>query len=311
MLSMASLAQAAWPDSRAITLVVPFPPGGGTDIVGRLIGKELSDRLGVSIVVENRPGAAGNIGSRYVANAKPDGYTLLVGTTAQTISAAVYKTPGYDIVGDFEAISGINDGPMVLMSRPGLGASNMKELIQLAKARPQGLTYATPGNGTSAHMAAEVLSLVAGVKMLHVPYQGAAPAMNDLMSGQVDIAFDLLLGARPYIEGKRVQGIGVATRERSPLVPEWPTLAEQSPELSGFHETAWNVLLAPKGTPAEVVETLNAHMKDILESEPVRKRFAELANLPLWMSAEDTKAFIAKDVEKWKRVVREANLEQM
>lgn len=311
LLGISSLVQAAWPD-RPISLVVPFPPGGSTDIVGRLLGKELSDRLGVTVMVENRPGAAGNVGSRYVVNSKPDGYTLLVATTAQTIGAAIYKNPGYDVIKDFEAISGINDGPLLLMTRPDLGVTNMQELLELSKRTPEGFTIGNAGNGGSPHMAAEILGLATGMKLVHVPFQGAAPAMNALIGGQVDLGFDLILGARPFVEEKRVQAIGMATLERYPLYPQLPTLAEQSPDkLGNFNESAWNVLLAPKGTPTDIVEKLNAHMKDILSSEHVRAKLAEMSNVPIWKTPQETQAFIEEDVEKWKRVVREANLEKL
>src|SRR5256885_7891658 len=184
----ASLVHAAWPD-RQITLVVPFPAGGGTDVVGRIIAKELAQRLRVNVVVENRPGASGNIGARQVSKARPDGYTLLICTTAQTISGALYTQAGYDVVNDLEAISTINDSPLVLITRPGLQLSSVQDLIELARRSPGKLTYATPGYGSAGHMAAEALSLAADIRMLHIPYQGAAPMMADLVSGQVDIAF--------------------------------------------------------------------------------------------------------------------------
>lgn len=311
LLGITTLAQAAWPE-RAITLVVPFPPGGSTDIVGRLLGKELSDRLGVTVMVENRPGAAGNVGSRYVVNSKADGYTLLVATTAQTIGAAIYKNQGYDVTKDFEAISGINDGPLLLMTRPDLGVTNMQELLELSKRTPGGFTIGNAGNGGSPHMAAEIFGLATGMELVHVPFQGAAPAMNALIGGQVDLGFDLILGARPFVQEKRVQAIGMATLERYPLFPQLPTLAEQSPDkLGSFNESAWNVLLAPKGTPADIVEKLNAHLKDILSSEQVRAKLAEMSNVPIWKTPQETQAFIEEDVEKWKRVVREANLEKL
>lgn len=310
LLVTANMANAAWPD-RPVTLVVPFPPGGGTDIVGRLISKELSDRLGVSVVVENRPGAAGNIGARYVAKAKADGYTLLLGTTAQSISAAIYNNPGYDFVNDFESIVTVNEGPLVLFSRPNLGVSSIKDLVKMAKEKPGTITYASPGNGTSAHMAAEVFSLATGVQMIHVPYTGAAPAMNDVMSGQVDIAFDLILSALPFINSEKVKGLGIATKERYSLEPNIATLAEQSPEnLGEFHETAWNVLMAPKGTPSDIVDKLNETMKEVLNSEPVKQKFSEMRNVSMWKTIQDSEKFVANDVEKWKAVVEEAKIQK-
>lgn len=310
LLSLSSLSQAAWPE-RPINLVIPFPPGGATDIVGRLVAKELSDRLNTTVVVENRAGAAGNIGSRHVAKSKPDGYTLLIGTTAQSISAATYKDPGYDFVNDFESISTINDGPLLLLAKPNLKANNVKELIELAKQNPGTITFATPGYGSSAHMAAEVFNLKAGTKMVHIPYTGAAPAMNDLMSGQVDIAFDLILSAKPFVDSNKVKILGIATKDKYALEPSWPTLAEQNPEiLEGFHETAWNILMAPKGTSSEIVNKLNELMKDILASESVLKKLTEMRNVAVWKTPEESAQFIENDVAKWKDVVRDANIQQ-
>lgn len=311
LLASAGVVQAAWPH-KPVTLVVPFPPGGGTDVIGRILAKELSQRLGVGVVVENRAGVSGNLGSRHVAKSIPDGYTLLIGTTAQSISAALYKQAGYDLLTDLEAISTINDGPLVLISRPGLRINSVRELIELARRSPGKITYATPGYGTSAHMAAEMLSLAAGIKMLHVPYQGAAPVLTDLMGGQVDLTFDLLVTAKPYLATGKLQRVGVATRERSPLVPDWQTLSEQSPEqLKDFNETAWNVLMAPRGTPPAVLKKLNAVMKDILSDEAVKNKFMEFGNIPFWKTPEDSKAFLVNDINKWKKVVHDASIDKI
>jgi len=304
----ASLVHAAWPD-RQITLVVPFPAGGGTDVVGRIIAKELAQRLRVNVVVENRPGASGNIGARQVSKARPDGYTLLICTTAQTISGALYTQAGYDVVNDLEAISTINDSPLVLITRPGLQLSSVQDLIELARRSPGKLTYATPGYGSAGHMAGEAPSLAADIRMLHIPYQGAAPMMADLVSGQVDIAFDLLITAKQYVSQGKVNRVGVATRERSPLMPDWQTLSEQSPaRLGNFNETAWNVLMAPKGTPAAIVNAINAQMKNILADEKVQRKFMELGSIPLWKSVGGTKAFVSDDARKWRKVVSDAGI---
>lgn len=304
----ASLVHAAWPD-RQITLVVPFPAGGGTDVVGRIIAKELAQRLRVNVVVENRPGASGNIGARQVSKASPDGYTLLICTTAQTISGALYTQAGYDVANDLEAISTINDSPLVLITRPGLQLSSVQDLIELARRSPGKLTYATPGYGSAGHMATEALSLAADIRMLHIPYQGAAPMMADLVSGQVDIAFDLLITAKQYVNQGKVNRVGVATRERSPLMPDWQTLSEQSPaRLGNFNETAWNVLMAPKGTPAAIVNAINAQMKNILADEKVQRKFMELGSIPLWKSVGSTKAFVSDDARKWRKVVSDAGI---
>ena len=307
----ASAVNAAWPE-RQITLVVPFPAGGGTDIVGRIIAKELAQRLHVNVVVENRPGASGNIGSRQVSKASPDGYTLLICTTAQTISGALYTQAGYDVANDLEAISTINDSPLVLITRPGLKLSSVQDLIELARRSPGKLTYATPGYGSAGHMAAETLSLAAGIRMLHIPYQGAAPMMADLVSGQVDIAFDLLITAKQYVNQGKVNRVGVATRERSPLMPDWQTLSEQSPErLGSFNETSWNVLMAPKGTPAAILNAINTQMKNILADEKVKQRFMELGSLPVWKTVDNTRSFVSNDARKWRKVVSDAGIDKI
>ncbi|HLT98999.1 MAG TPA: tripartite tricarboxylate transporter substrate binding protein [Burkholderiaceae bacterium] len=311
LLLASTVVHAAWPE-RAITLVVPFPPGGSTDVVGRLVSKELSEHLGVSVVVENRSGAAGNIGSRHVANARPDGYTLLLGTSAQSISAALYKAPGYDFINDLDAIATVNDGPLLLVTRPDWKVKNVRELVEYAKQNPGKVTYASAGHGTSAHMAGEVFSLLNGIDMLHVPYQGASPAMTDLMSGQVDMAFDLMVSARQYVEDDMVNFVGMATRERSDLVPDWETISEQYPEVLGnMHETAWNVVMAPKGTPDDVIQKLSAALKEILNKQEVRERFATLGNVTFWLDVEETREFIKNDVEKWKRVVEDAKIQKL
>lgn len=311
LLIASGMAHAAWPN-KPVTLVVPFPPGGGTDMVGRIIAKELGHRLGVSVVVENRPGASGNIGSRHVAKSSPDGHTLLIGTTAQSISAALYKQAGYDLAVDLETISTINEGPLVLISRPGLKVDSVRDLIALARRSPGKLTYATPGYGTSAHMAAEVMSLATGIKMLHVPYQGAAPVLTDLMGGQVDITFDLLVTAKSYVALGKVHRVAMTTRERSPLMPDWPTLSEQSPDnLRNFNETAWNVLMAPKGTPVAISKRLNALMKEILSDDAVKEKLVDLGSVSCWRSLEDSRAFLVNDINKWKKVVHDAGIEKI
>lgn len=311
LLALGGMANAAYPE-KPITLVVPFPPGGGTDVLGRLLAKELGDTLKATVIVENKPGAAGNIGSAFVSKAKPDGYTLLVATTAQTISAALYKKPTYNLAKDLVAVSGINEVPIMMISRKGLGASNISEFIALAKKYPGKLTFASPGYGTSAHMAGEVLSLATGIKLLHVPYQGAAPVLNDLMGGQVDVTFDLLTTAKGYYTEKKVDGIGMTTVKRTSLMPDVSTLSEQNPQSLGtFNEFAWNVLMVPKGTPEAVINKLNASLKTILSNEAVVKRLGDIGSTPMWQSPTDSQKFIENDIKKWMDVQSKANLEKI
>ena len=311
LLCLSGLAQAAYP-SKNITLVVPFPPGGGTDILGRLLAKEIGEKLNANVIVENKPGAAGNIGSSYVAKSKPDGHTLLVATTAQTISAALYKKPIYNLSKDLVAVSGINEVPLMMITRKNFGAKNINEFIDLAKKNPGKITFASPGYGTSAHMAGEVLSLAAGIKILHVPYQGAAPVLNDLMGGQVDVTFDLLTTAKGYFTEKKVDAIGMTTLNRTRLMPEVSTLSEQNKESLGkFNEFAWNVLMAPSGTPSEVINKLNETMKNILSTESVIKKLEDIGSTPMWLSPADSQSFIKNDIEKWMSIQKNANLDKI
>lgn len=311
LLCLSGLAQAAYP-SKNITLVVPFPPGGGTDILGRLLAKEIGEKLNANVIVENKPGAAGNIGSSYVAKSKPDGHTLLVATTAQTISAALYKKPIYNLSKDLVAVSGINEVPLMMITRKNFGAKNINEFIDLAKKNPGKITFASPGYGTSAHMAGEVLSLAAGIKILHVPYQGAAPVLNDLMGGQVDVTFDLLTTAKGYFTEKKVDAIGMTTLNRTRLMPEVSTLSEQNKESLGkFNEFAWNVLMAPSGTPSEVINKLNETMKNILSTESVIKKLEDIGSTPMWLSTADSQSFIKNDIEKWMSIQKNANLDKI
>lgn len=311
LLCLSGLAQAAYP-SKNITLVVPFPPGGGTDILGRLLAKEIGEKLNANVIVENKPGAAGNIGSSYVAKSKPDGHTLLVATTAQTISAALYKKPIYNLSKDLVAVSGINEVPLMMITRKNFGAKNINEFIDLAKKNPGKITFASPGYGTSGHMAGEVLSLAAGIKILHVPYQGAAPVLNDLMGGQVDVTFDLLTTAKGYFTEKKVDAIGMTTLNRTRLMPEVSTLSEQNKESLGkFNEVAWNVLMAPSGTPSEVINKLNETMKNILSTESVIKKLEDIGSTPMWLSPADSQSFIKNDIEKWMSIQKNANLDKI
>ena len=304
-------AQAAWPD-RPITLVVPFPPGGGTDVISRLIGKELGDRLGVNVIVENKAGAGGNIGTRYAANAKPDGYTVLMGTTAQTISAAIYKQPGYDLLKQLDSVVTINSSPMVLFTRNQLKVSSVNDVIELAKLKPGTLTYASAGYGTSSHMAAEAFSLATGIKLLHVPYQGASLAMGSLAAGQVDLDFDVLFGGKPMVMDNKVKVLGIGDVQRSPLMPELKTLSEQNPTLlKNYNEAAWNVLMVPKGTPVEIQQALNDKVKAILNDESFKARLKEMGSMPFWKNVSNSTSFVIDDVAKWKKVVYDANIERM
>jgi len=225
-LSMVSSAVAQeWP-TKPIRMIVPYPPGGPTDIVARVVGQKLSERLGQTIVVDNRPGAGGNIGADTVAKAAPDGYTLLVATTAHAINMTLFSKPGYSTSKDFTPVSMLTSGPLVLVTAPSTPAKNVAELIALAKAKPGAITFASSGNGQSTHLAAELFDTMAGVKMTHVPYKGSAPALTDVMAGQATVMFDTMLSSMPFVRDGKLKALAVTGSTRSPAAPDVPTMAE-------------------------------------------------------------------------------------
>jgi tripartite-type tricarboxylate transporter receptor subunit TctC len=251
-------AAAAWPE-KPVTLVVPYPPGGPTDIVARVVAQGLGDALGQTVIVDNRSGAGGNIGADMVAKSAPDGYTLLLATTAHAINMSLFKNLGYDTQTSFAPVSLLTKGPLVIVTRPGLPVHSVGELIALAKQRAGQLTFASSGNGQSTHLSAELFNTLAGTRMVHVPYRGSAPALTDVMGGQADLMFDTMLSSMPYVKAGKLQALAVTGAERSPAAPDLPTVAEAG--LKNYEATAWNGLLAPVGTPPAVVQKLSAALQ--------------------------------------------------
>ncbi|MFJ4291773.1 tripartite tricarboxylate transporter substrate binding protein [Cupriavidus sp. NPDC089707] len=288
--------------AKPIRLVVPYPPGGPTDIVARVVGQKLSDKLGQPLVVENRPGAGGNIGADAVARAAPDGYTLLVATTAHAINMTLFRRPGYDTRKDFAPVSLLTRGPLVLVTAPATPAGNVAELIALARARPGQVTFASSGNGQSTHLAAELFNSMAGVRMTHVPYKGSAPALTDVMGGQATVMFDTMLSAMPFVRDGKLKALAVTGAARSPAAPETPTIAQSG--LPGYETSAWNALLAPAGTPPAVLDTLGTALKSVLDDADVRARFATQGFAAEWTSPPATAKFLDQEIEKWARVVK-------
>ncbi|WP_454738310.1 tripartite tricarboxylate transporter substrate binding protein [Cupriavidus necator] len=291
----------AWP-SKPLRLVVPYPPGGPTDIVARVIGQKLSDKLGQPLVVENRPGAGGNIGAEAVAKAAPDGYTLLVATTAHAINMTLFSKPGYDTRKDFAPVSLLTRGPLVLVTAPATPAGNVAELIALAKAKPGQVTFASSGNGQSTHLAAELFNSMAGIRMTHVPYKGSAPALTDVMGGQATVMFDTMLSAMPFVRDGKLKALAVSGSARSPAAPDTPTVAQAG--LPGYEASAWNALLAPAGTPPAVLGTLSTALKAVLDDADVRARFATQGFAAEWTAPPATAQFLAQEIDKWARVVK-------
>ncbi len=288
--------------AKPVKMIVPYPPGGPTDIVARVVAQKLSEQTGQQFVVDNRAGAGGNIGAEAVARSPADGYTLLVATTAHAINRTLFKQMSYDLMKDFVPVSQLTAGPLVIVANPALPAKNVGELIALAKAKPGELTFASSGPGQSTHLAAELFDTMAGIKMTHVPYKGSAPALTDTMGGQVSLFFDTMLSAMPHVRSGKLKAIAVTSAARSPAAPDIPTVAESG--LPGYEAIAWNGVLAPAGTPKEIVAKLNAELRKALESPEIRERFAAQGFAAAWRSPEQYAVFLNAEVDKWGKVVK-------
>ena len=295
---------AAYP-AKPIRLVVPFPPGGATDILARAVGQRLTDAWGQPVIVDNRPGAGGNIGTELVAKSAPDGYTLEMGTVGtHAINASLYSKLPYDHVKDFAPVVLVAGVPNVLVVNPALPVSSVAELIAYAKANPGKLNFASSGNGTSIHLSGELFRTMAGVEITHVPYKGSAPALQDLIAGQVQLMFDNLPPSLPQIKAGRLKALAVTSAKRAPALPDVPTMAEAG--LPGFEASSWFGILAPAGTPPAVVAKLNAEVAKWLASpEAQEKLLAQGAN-PAGGTPEDFAKHIAAETAKWAKVVKDS-----
>lgn len=289
--------------SRPVTFVVPFPPGGPTDAMARTLGVALTQALGQSVIVENRAGAGGNIGAEALARAKPDGYTIMFGTSGPlAINKSLYSKIGYDPVTSFAPVIRVGYLPNVLAVHPSVKANSVQELIALDKAKPGSLNYASSGNGASSHLAGVLFNQKAQTSLQHVPYKGTGPALNDLLAGQVDMSFTDILTAMPYVQSGKLKIIGVATEKRSQAMPGVPTIAEQG--LPGYDVSVFFGVVAPAGTPAQRIAILNQAFRKALVSEKVRTTFASQGLEPAAdLTAEGLGRFIPEEVAKWKAVV--------
>jgi tripartite-type tricarboxylate transporter receptor subunit TctC len=293
----------AWP-SKPVKLVVPYPPGGPTDIVARVVAERLQAQTGQPFIVDNRPGAGGNVGADVVAKSAADGYTLLVATTAHAINKSLFKNLTYDVQRDFTAVSLLTQGPLVLVVNPQYPARSVADLIARAKAKPDGVSFASSGNGQSTHLAAELFASMAGAPMTHVPYKGSAPALNDVIAGQVPIMFDTMLSAMPHVKAGKLRALAITGAQRSPAAPDVPTIAESG--LPGYQAYAWNGLLVPAGTPAAVVSRLSAELKTALSQPAVQEKFAAQGFAATWMSPADAGSFVKTEIDKWARTVQQS-----
>jgi tripartite-type tricarboxylate transporter receptor subunit TctC len=293
--------------TKPVRLVSPFPAGGGTDIIARLIGRRLGESLGQAFVVDNRTGAAGIIGCENVARSAPDGYTLLIGTTGtHAMNPAVYPKLSYDPVKDFAPVSLVAESPFVLVVHPSLPVKNVRDLIALAKARPDTLTYASSGVGGIAHFGFVLFDSMAGIKMIHVPYKGSPLQTQATVAGEVTMTFDSVAVTQPFLKAKRIRALGVGTSKRSALLPDVPTISESG--LSGFEMVAWYALFAPAATPAEIIRNLNREVVKALATRGMREEFATLGSEPIGSTPEELAATVRRDLRKWAKVARDAKV---
>jgi tripartite-type tricarboxylate transporter receptor subunit TctC len=291
--------------SRPVKIVVPFPAGGSNDIVARALAQKLSERTGQSFYVENRGGAGGNIGAEAVASADPDGYTLLLTAPPPlTINAALYKELRYDPANAFAPVALIASVPIVLAVNPSVEAKNVNELVALAKAKPGSLSFGSSGNGSTNHLAGELLKSMTGIDILHIPYKGAAPAMNDLVAGHIPMMFDNMPAVLAQVKGKSINAIAVAGAKRASAMPDVPTVAESG--VPGFEASSWFGLVAPAKTPAPVLAKLEDDIAAILKMPDVQKRLDELGAEPGTVSGAAFGKFLADETTKWTKIIRES-----
>jgi tripartite-type tricarboxylate transporter receptor subunit TctC len=298
-------AQNAWP-TRPVKVVVPFPAGGPTDVMTRILSEKLTQALGQPVVVENKPGAGGTIGADFVAKSSPDGYTFVMATgSTHSVGPYLGKVP-YDPVKDFTPVVYVGYATNILLVSPVIGVNNVRELIELAKKTPGGLNYSTSGIGSVAHLTSEMFAKQAGIKLIHVPYKGTQQSIPDLASGQVALLFDNVLTAKPHVESKRLKGIAISSLKRSSIVPDIPTIDESG--LPGFDSWNWFGIFGPAGTPRPIVERLNSEMNRILADSAVRERFHGLGFEITGGTPAEFLAVMQSESQRWSKVIREANV---
>jgi tripartite-type tricarboxylate transporter receptor subunit TctC len=297
---VAAFAQ-AYPN-KAVRVVIPYPPGGPTDILGRLVAQALSAKFGQAFVVDNKPGASGMIGADQVAKAAPDGYTLLVNASLHVINPSLYAKMTHDPIKNFAAVSQIADVPMVLVVGPKNPATSVKDLIANAKANP--MTFASSGNGAAPHLAGEAFNMAAGLKLQHVPYKGSAPALTDVVGGHVTMMFDPLPSTTPFIRNGSLRPLAVTTSKRVAALPNVPTIAEAG--LPGYEISTWYGMWAPANTPKEIVDKLSSEIARIVNDPEMAKRFAAMGSIPIGSSAADFEAYNRSEQIKFAKIVKES-----
>ncbi|MBY0268951.1 MAG: tripartite tricarboxylate transporter substrate binding protein [Burkholderiales bacterium] len=291
---------------RPIRMIVAYPPGGGTDQVGRVMADQLTQQLGQNVVVDNRGGATGNIGTELAARAVPDGYTLLMGNVApNAVNVSLFKKLGFDPVGDFSPVSLVAITPNILVAHPSLQVKTVRELLALAKARPGTLNFPSAGVGSSSHLAGELLKSLAKIDMVHVPFKGGGPALVAMISGEVQIMFATMPAAMPHVKSGKARAIAVTTAKRSQAMPELPTIAEAG--VTGYEASTWYGLLAPAKTPKPVIDRIHAETVKILAG-PARQRLEVQGFEPIGGTPAEFSAYIKSEILKWAKVIRDANI---
>jgi len=293
--------------AKPIRLVVPFPAGGSVDMVARMVGKRLGENLGQPVIVDNRAGASGNIGMDTVAKSPPDGYTLLMASAALTANAHLYAKMPFDPLKDLQPVIRVADQPNVLVVNRSLGVKSVQELIALAKSRPGKLTFGSAGLGAAQQIAAEIFMMKTGTKMMHIPYKGGAPALQDLLGGQIDLMFETSPTAVPFVQADKLVPLAVTTSRRLSTLPNLPTVAEAG--VPGYEAYTWLGVVAPAGTPREIVAKLNAEVKKIMTPE-FRQELTQINLIPVGDSPEEFAAFLRRDSDMYARIVKEARIEQ-
>lgn len=306
-LAVASLCGSAWAQdfpTKPLTIVVPFSPGGATDIMSRLLAERLNKRLGQPVLVENKPGAGTMIASEYVAKAPADGYTLLLAASSLGIAPSLYSKVNYDPIKDFEPVSQVASVVHVLVVHPSIPAKNVGELVTWLKANPTKANYGSVGAGTSTHLEAELFNSVAGVKMEHIPYKGSAPALTDMIGGRLQVMFDAYASSGPFIKDGKVRLLAVTTAQRSKSLPDTPTVSESG--LPGYEAMPWLGLVAPAGTPAPVVNKIYAELHEVLKEPAVQEKFRSLGLDIIGSKPDEFKIFLRGDIVKWAKIVKDS-----
>ena len=298
-------AQAADYPTRPVHIIVGYPPGGSTDIVARLIGNWLSQRLGQQFIVENRAGAGNNIGTEQVTKAAPDGYTMLLVNPANAINTSLYKKLNFNFLRDIDPVASVIQVPNVMEVNPSVPAKTVPEFIAYVKANPDKVNIASSGNGTSIHLSGELFKMMTGIKMTHVPYKGSAPMLTHLLAGQVQVTFDNLPSSIGHIKAGKLRALAVTTAKRSPELPDVPTVAESVP---GYEASAFFGFGVPHGTPKEIVDKLNHEINEALKDPGMLKKLGDLGGIPVSGTPADFGKFLTAETAKWEKVVHAANL---